>query len=126
MDNNVGVVRKHIESLQEIVRKNAAGGPDWRTLRRVIALCEDASNALDDDYFRAKLHAVSEYAGELFANAEHGRWRRGSISGAVFLTLQILNALELCNSRLYSLEALRQTGQLAARSNIAPYHELRT
>ena len=121
-----GAVRRHIESLQEIVRKNAAGGPDWRALRRVIALCQEASDAMDDDYFRAKLHAVSEYSAELFANAEHGRWRRGSVSGAVFLTLQILNALELCNSRLYSLEALRDTGRLAARSNIAPYHEVRT
>lgn len=122
---NVGVVRRHIESLQDIVRQSAPAGPDWRALRRVMALCQEASDALDDDYFRAKLHAVSEYAAELFANAEHGRWRRGSVSGTVYLTLQILNALELCNSRLYSLGAPQETGRLGAPSSIAHYREAR-
>jgi hypothetical protein len=125
MDTNIGLVRKHLAALQELVRMHSGGAPDWRALRRVVSLCQDASDALDDDYCRAKLHVVSEYCAELFSSPEHGRWRRDSMSGAVFLTLQILNALELCSSRLYSLEATRLTGRLGAQSGVAPYHELR-
>ena len=125
MELNIGMVRTHLAALQEIVRKHSGGGPDWRALRRVVALCQAAGDALDDDYCRAKLHVVAEYAAELFATSEHGRWRRDSMSGAVFLTLQILNALELCHSRLYSLEATQLNGRLGTHAGVAPYHELR-
>jgi hypothetical protein len=125
MDTNVSLVRSHLTALQDLVRKHSAGGPDWRALRRAVTLCEQASDALDDDYCRAKLHVVSEYCAELFSSPEHGRWRRDSISGAVFLALQILNALELCSSRLYSLEATRLGARLGAQAGVAPYHELR-
>jgi len=125
MDTDVGLVRNHLAALQDLVRKHSSGGPDWRALRRVVSLCQEASDALDDDYCRAKLHVVAEYCAELFSSPEHGRWRRESMSGAVFLTLQILNALELCNSRLYTLEATRLTGRLGGHSGVAPYHELR-
>ena len=132
METNIGLVRGHLAALQEIVRKHSAGGPDWGALRRVVALCHEAGEALEDDYCRAKLHLIAEHAAELFASAEHGRWRRDSMSGAVFLTLQILNALELCHSRLYSLEALQLSGRRDARvapsiahSGIAPRHEQR-
>ena len=124
MDTNVALVREHLAALQDLVRKHSAGGPDWRTLRRVVSLCHEASDALDDDYCRAKLHVVSEYCAELFSSPEHGRWRRESMSGAVFLTLQILNALELCSSRLYSLEATQLT-RMVVPSAVAQYHELR-
>ncbi|HZQ75381.1 MAG TPA: hypothetical protein VFB08_20900 [Burkholderiales bacterium] len=126
MDANIGRVRTHLAALQDLVRRHSGSGPDWRALRRVVALCQEASDAIEDDYCRAKLHVVSEYCAELFSSAEHGRWRRDSMSGAVFLTLQILNALELCNSRLYSLEALRVAGRLGTHSGVAPYHEMRT
>jgi hypothetical protein len=125
MDTNLGLVRNHLVALQDLVRKHSAGGPDWRALRRMVSLCREASDALDDDYCRAKLHVVAEYCAELFSTPEHGRWQRESMSGGVFLTLQILNALELCNSRLYSLEATRLTGRLGPHAGIAPYHELR-
>jgi hypothetical protein len=126
VETNIGLVRKHLSALQDLVRKHSGNGADWRALRRVVALCDAASEALDDDYCRAKLHVVAEYCSELFANAEHGRWRRDSMSGGVFLMLQILNALELCNSRLYSIEATQLTGRLGAHAGVAPYHELRT
>ena len=125
MDTHIGLVSRHLAALQDLVKNHSAGGPDWRALRRAVALCEQASDALDDDYCRAKLHVVSEYCAELFSSPEHGRWRRDSMSGAVFLTLQILNALELCNSRLYSLETTRLAGRLGAHASVAPYHELR-
>jgi len=125
MDTDIGMVRQHLAALQEIIKKHSGGGPDWRALRRVAALCQAAGDALDDDYCRAKLHLVAEYAAELFATGEHGRWRRDSMSGAVFLTLQVLNALELCHSRLYSLEASQLNGRLGTHAVAARYRELR-
>ncbi len=125
MDAGIAVVREHLAALQGIVRKHSGGGPDWSALRRVAALCQAAGDALDDDYCRAKLHRVAEYAAELFASTEHGRWRRESMSGAVFLTLQILNMLELCHSRLCSLEALQPDGRPGEQAGFAPYRELR-
>ena len=125
METNIGLVRGHLGALQDIVRKHSAGGPDWRALRRVVALCAEAGEALEDDYCRAKLHLIAERAAELLASTEQGRWRRDSMSGAVFLTLQILNALELCYTRLDSLEAMQVNASLGAYSSAAPWREHR-
>lgn len=80
---------------------------DMRALSRVLALCQAATDAVDDVYCRDKLRLVSEYAAELFSRNEHAKWGRDALSGAEFLRQQVLNALELYASRLYSLETLR-------------------
>jgi hypothetical protein len=45
----------------------------------------------------------------MFSHSEHDKWQRESMSGADFLKAQILGALELFHSRLYSLERLRRS-----------------
>jgi len=96
-------------ALREIFMRWAGAGPDFRALRRVLALCEAASRAVDDSYCRGKLCLAAEYAAELLSHASHEKWGRDSASGAEFLRQQVLNALELYASRLYSLEALRNS-----------------
>jgi len=84
-----------------------AGERDFRALQRVLVLCQAASNAVDDAYCREKLRLVGEYAAEMLSQRDHAKWGRDSATGAEFLRQQVLNALELYASRLYSLEALR-------------------
>ena len=52
----------------------------------------------------------------MLSKRDHSRWGRDSTSGVEFLRQQILNALELYASRLYSLEALRAS-RAAKRGN---------
>ena len=72
----------------------------------MLSLCEAASLAADDAYCREKLRLAAEYAAELLSQSNHAKWGRDSASGAEFLRQQVLNALDLYASRLYSLEAL--------------------
>jgi hypothetical protein len=104
---DVAEARRLQAALRELFTRHTGGAPDFRALRRVLCLCQAASNALDDAYCREKLRLVGEYAAELFAHRDHAKWGRDSASGVEFLRQQVLNALELCASRLYSLEALR-------------------
>jgi hypothetical protein len=94
-------------ALRELFARHAGGAPDLRALRRVLALCQAASDAVDDAYCREKLRLVSEFGAELLAQRDHARWGRDSATGVEFLRQQVLNALELYASRLYSLQALR-------------------
>ena len=87
---------------------------DLRAFGRVLVLCQAASDTIDDAYCREKLRLVGEYAAELLSRGEHARWGRDAASGAEFLRQQVLNALELCASRLYSLETLHASQQRAA------------
>jgi hypothetical protein len=72
---------------------------DYRMLRRVLELCRRAAAAVDDRYCREKLRLVEDFSAEMLS---HGEQR------AQFLRQQILNALELFYSRLYTLESLRR------------------
>jgi hypothetical protein len=98
--------RMHGALLEFFVRQ-AGGTPDFTALRRVLGLCQAAFDAVDDAYCREKLRLVGEYAAELLTRGEHAKWGRDSVAGAEFLRQQVLNALELYASRLYSLEILR-------------------
>jgi hypothetical protein len=92
----------------------------------VLDLCESARLAADDAYCAEKLRVVAEYAAEMLAHDDHAKWGRDSAAGAEFLRQQVLNALELFASRLYSLEALRRAAHArgaptwTTRSSIAP------
>src|SRR3954466_8098915 len=88
-----------------------------RALGRVVDLCTEVSDALDDDYCREKVRAVADYGAELLSQAEPRA--RGAVSGLAFLRQQIHAALELLQSRLYSLERARRYGQLT-RASFAP------
>lgn len=98
--------RRLYAALRELFARHAGAGPDFRALARVLSLCDAASRAIDDAYCREKLRLVAEYAAEMLSQRDHARWGRDSVSGAEFLRQQVMNALELYASRLYSLQAL--------------------
>ena len=88
---------------------------DWAQradeLRRVEQLCREAAAAINDPHCREEMGIVGDYAAEIFARGEHRKWESESMSGAEFLRLQILTALDSCHSRLYSIEAIRSAGE---------------
>jgi hypothetical protein len=120
---DIDEARTHHASLRQLVDRHSGAASDFRALRRVLDLCQRAADTMDDRYCREKLRLVEDFAAELFAHSEHDKWQRESMSGADFLKAQILGALELFHSRLYSLEALRRS---AARASLARIEPLRT
>ena len=123
MNSDLDEARAHQVSLRQIVDRHTGAGSDFRALRRVLDLCRRAADAIDDRYCREKLRLVEDFAAEMFAHSEHDKWQRESISGADFLKQQIVGALELFSSRLYSIEMLRRS---SARASLARIEPLRT
>lgn len=123
---DLDLARQYHGALRQLFGRHVGDSRDDRALRRVLALCEDASQVVDDAYCRQKLRLVSDYTAELLSASGHAKWGRDSRSGAEFLRQQVLNALELYASRLYSLEALRRAGKTEdsppwkTRSSFAP------
>lgn len=121
---DLDLARQHHAALKQLFSRQFETA-DYRALRRVLDLCQAASQAVDDEYCRTKLRLVGEYAAELLSGGGHAKWGCESMSGAEFLRLQVLNALELFASRLYSIEALRRAGKTEerpwkTRSSFAP------
>lgn len=94
--------RSHHSALKLIIARHVGSNADLRALRRVVDLCRSLAEVLDDEYCREKVRVVAEYAAEMLAHSEHHRW------GVDFLKRQIGDALELIDSRLYSLEFVRR------------------
>src|SRR5690348_14205184 len=94
--------RKHHAALKEIFDRHRT---DWaervELLRPVEELCRRAAAAVDDPQCREEMGIVGDYAGEIFSRGEHRKWESVSMSGAEFLRLQILKALDSFHSRLY-------------------------
>ena len=97
--------------LQRIIQTYAGKGADLRSLRRVVDVCREVSEAIEDEYCREKVRLIAEYSAELLSRDEH--LARGTMPGVEFLRQQIHGALELLESRLYSLERMRRFGQQA-------------
>jgi len=95
--------RQHHAALKHIISRHAGEAPDLRALRRVVDLCRGAADAVNDEYCRTKIRLVAEFACEMLSHGENRR--------IDFLKQQIINALELFQSRLYSLEAIRRAGE---------------
>ncbi len=122
---DLDLARQHHAALKQLFSRQFGDTADYRVLQRVLVLCEAAARAVDDEYCRQKLRLVGEYAAELLSGGRHAKWGRDALSGAEFLRLQVLNALELFASRLYSIEALRRVGKKEelpwkTRSSFAP------
>jgi hypothetical protein len=105
--SDIDEARAQHAALKLIVERHA-GAPDYRALRRALELCRRANAAIDDRYCRDKLRLIEDFAAEMFSHSEHRKWDRDSTPGGQFLKQQILDALELFSSRLYSLETLRR------------------
>ena len=111
-------------AVQRIIDGHAGPGADLRALRRMVDLCGGLAEAVDDDYCREKIRAVAEYAAELLSHGEHRA--RGAIAGADFLRREIRGALELLQSRLYSIERARRHGEHAlARAMAGAAHAVK-
>ena len=123
MHSDLDEARTHHASLRQIIDRHSGAASDFRALRRVLDLCRRAADAIDDRYCREKLRLVEDFGAEMFAHSEHDKWQRESISGADFLKQQIVGALELFSSRLYSIEMLRRS---SARASLARIEPLRT
>jgi hypothetical protein len=111
--------REGQSALSRIIQAHAGTSADLRALRRVVDLCRDVAEAIEDDYCREKVRLIAECAAELLSQDQHRP--RGAIPGVDFLRQQIRGALELLESRLYSLERVRRFGQQAfTRATFAP------
>jgi hypothetical protein len=110
-------------ALRRIIESYAGPGADLRALRRVVDLCGDLQDAVEDDYCREKVRSIVEFSAELLSQAEHRA--RGPLSGIDFLRQQIRAALELLQSRLYSLERARRFGQQFAHAGFGAIHAVK-
>lgn len=117
---DIDEARAHHAALKQIVERHVGAASDYRALRRVLELCRRAAAAVDDRYCRDKLRLAEDFAAEMFSHGEHRRWDRDSMPGAQFLKTQILGALELFHSRLYSLEALRRSATRSSLKSVEP------
>ena len=93
-------VRDGSAALRRIVDGHAGPGPKLRAVRRVVDVCREMAEAIEDSYCQEKIHLLTEYCAELLAQG-------GRID---FLRRQIHATLELLQSRLYSLERARRVG----------------
>ena len=107
MYDELDLARKQLASLKELFARHS-GEADARALRWLMALCR--ATGVEDEYCRSKLAMVEELGAEMFT---HGGHRRLS---ADYLRQRILDALELFESRLYSLGLLNGARQSAAAS----------
>ena len=105
--------------LQRLFGEPAQAGADPRRLRRALALCREVAAALEDEYCRRKVLLIEECAAELFSAAEPRA--RGAVPGSEFLRSRIREALELLQSRVYSIESARRFGPPAPRSLTARF-----
>jgi hypothetical protein len=117
-NSDLDEARRHQVELKGMILRHPGDSADLRAMPRLLELCRRAADAVNDGYCREKMRLVEEYGAELLAHAEHSRWQRPSISGEQFLKQQALNALELFQSRLYSIEAMRRA---AARQALAGF-----
>jgi len=108
---DIDEARQRHASLKDIFALHRA---DWAAraeeMQRVETLCREAAAAIGDAQCREEMGIVGDYAAELYARGEHRKWASESMSGAEFLRLQILKALDTFHSRLYSIEAIRRAG----------------
>ncbi len=113
---DLDLARRQQAALRRLIEEHAGAGVDFRRLRRALSLCRELAASVDDDYCRRKMLVVEECAAELFSVAEPRA--RGSIPGAEFLRTRIREALELVQSRLYSLERSRRLGEPALATGL--------
>lgn len=112
MYKDIKEVREHYSTLRELVMQHSGGWEDADSLAKVEGLCGAAIAALADAECHERLRAVCTQAGELFSREGHLKWARKSLTGADYLRLQILIALEAVNTRLFFIETVRSRASL--------------
>ena len=119
MYKDLTLVREHYSALRELIVHNGGGREDVPTRVKVQVLCEAAMAALDDPECRERLRVVDRHAEDLFSAQAHRQWDRSHMTGADYLRLQILIALEGLNTRLFFLGTLRDRAAAAAQPTLA-------
>jgi hypothetical protein len=100
-------VRNCYTALRELIIRTNGGWDDVESRSEVARRCSAGAAALDDAECRDRLRAVQAQAAELFSREGHLNWTRKNMSGADYLRLQILIALEALNTRLFFIDTLR-------------------
>lgn len=100
-------LREYYATLRELVIQHSGGWDDVESRTRVETLCAAGIAALDDPECRERLRSVIEQAEDLFSREGHHKWARKNMSGADYLRLQMLIALEALNTRLFFIDTLR-------------------
>jgi hypothetical protein len=113
-NRDIREVREHYSTLRELVIQHPGGWDDAEARAKVERLCGAGIAALDDPECHDRLRAVESQAADLFSREGHRKWQRKNMSGADYLRLQILIALEALNTRLFFIET--QRGQAAAQA----------
>jgi hypothetical protein len=108
VSNDLNKVREYYATLRKLIILNPGGWDDAESRSRVQELCRAGMVALDDNECQERLEAVQNQACELYSRDGHRRWARRSMSGADYLRLQILIALEAVHTRLSLLASLRK------------------
>lgn len=107
-------VRRQYAALREIVIHNPGGWDDAASRERISIHVARALDALEDAECMEQLRRVESQAAALYSIDGHAAWQRKSMSGADYLRLQILIALEVVNTRLFMLDALRNRAAAAS------------
>jgi len=100
-------LREYYATLRELIIHNPGGWDDAESRTKVERLTSAGIAALDDPECRERLRAVRMQADDLFSREGHRKWARKNMSGADYLRLQILMALEALNTRLFFIDTLR-------------------
>jgi hypothetical protein len=98
--------RLHLAALKELVLDGNAS--DARGLRRITALCRAAHAVLKDPYCSLKIAALAECAAVWFST-------RNSQRPELYLE-QLLDLLDLLQSRIYAIEAIRRASRASITS----------
>jgi hypothetical protein len=106
-DRDLNEVREYYSTLRELIILHPGGWDDAESRARAGRLCRAGMAAVDDSECQERLAKVEAQAAELYSRDGHHKWKRRSMSGADYLRLQILIALEALNARLALLDALR-------------------
>ena len=120
MYSDITQVREHYATLRELVMQRSGGCDDAEARARIEDLCEAGMAALDDLECHQRLRTVREQAAELYSADAHLKWTRKNMTGADYLRLQILVALEDLNSRLFFIETLRDRVMAGAAARTQP------
>ena len=107
-------VRDCYAALRELVIHNSGGWDDAASREKVQRLCATGIAALKDEECHSRLRAILSQAAELYSGDGHRKWARASMSGADYLRLQILIALEALNTRLFFVDTQRSRRSVSA------------
>lgn len=102
---DIDEIRKRYVALRDLIIRNPGGWEDQASHERLKEHCEAVRHTIEDAECAQHLQAVETQAAELYSKDAHVKWARKSMSGADYLRLQILIALEMVNTRLFMLDA---------------------